>query len=97
MAEDGRGAAAEVGRGVNVDPTDPLFRPISIEDAMSRTGRSRRTIDRWIHDGRLRVVSLGWPPEPVLIEREVVETEKARRSARKQGRPRRNRDQGAAS
>jgi hypothetical protein len=72
---------------VNIDPADPLCRPISIADAMARTGRSRRTIDRWIHDGQLRVVRLENPPEDVLIEREVVTLEKARRDGRRRGRP----------
>mgnify|MGYP001564357448 CR=1 FL=1 len=72
---------------MNIDSTDPLFRPISIEDAMARTGRSRRTIDRWIHDGRLRTVRLDDPPEVVLIEREVVALEKRCRDARATGRP----------
>lgn len=69
------------------DTTDPLFRPISIEDAMARTRRSRRTIDRWIHDGRLRTFQLEDPPEVVLIEREVVALEKQCRDARAVGRP----------
>lgn len=69
------------------DTSDPLFRPISIADAMARTRRSRRTIDRWIHDGRLRVVQLDNPPEVVLIEREVVALEKRCRDARAAGRP----------
>jgi len=75
---------------MNIDPDDPLCRPISIADAMARTGRSRRTIDRWIHDGQLRVVRLKDPPEDVLIEREVVNLEKARRDARRRGRPPKN-------
>lgn len=82
---------------MNIDPTDPLFRPISIADAMSRTGRSRRTIDRWIHDGRLRTFRLENPPEEVLIERDVVTLEKACRDARSRGRPPRNTSQIAAS
>lgn len=82
---------------MNIDPTDPLFRPISIEDAMARTGRSRRTIDRWIHDGRLRTFSLDDPPEEVLIERDVVTLEKACRDARRQGRPPRDTPETAAS
>lgn len=72
---------------MSTDSADPLFRPISIERAMAATGRSRRSIDRWIKDGRLRVVRLDNPPETVLIEREVVEAEKATRDARAQGRP----------
>lgn len=87
MAEDAVRAVAEAVGGMNIDPNDPLCRPISIADAMARTGRSRRTIDRWIHDGQLRVVRLDNPPEDVLIEREVVTLEKARRDGQRQGRP----------
>lgn len=75
---------------MNLDPSDPLCRPISIEDAMARTARSRRTIDRWIQEKKLRVVRLGNPPEVVLVEREVVEAERASRVARRQGRPPKN-------
>lgn len=80
---------------MNIDPTDPLFRPISIADAMARTGRSRRTLDRWIHDGKLRVVRLDNPPEEVLIERDVVALEKACRDARGRGRPPRRESEAA--
>lgn len=72
-----------------LDPNDPLLRPLTIKQAMELTGRSERTIDRWIHDGRLRKVRLGGdPPQDVLIEREVLETERATRRAARQGRPR---------
>lgn len=74
------------------DPEDPLFRPISIADAMRLTGRSKDTIDRWIKQGHLRVVRLDQPPEDVLIEREVVDTEYRKRLAARQGRPRPKRD-----
>lgn len=70
------------------DPDDPLFRPISIKDAMRLTGRSKDTIDRWIKQGHLRVVRLEQPPEDALIEREVVDTEYEKRLARRRGRPR---------
>jgi len=70
-----------------LDPTDPLFRPVSIEEAMRITGRSRRTLDRWIHDGRLRVVRLENPPEDVVIEQQLVDVEKTTRDARRGGRP----------
>jgi excisionase family DNA binding protein len=73
----------------NLDPHDPLLRPLTIKQAMELTGRSARTIDRWIHDGRLRKVRLGGdPPEEVLIEREVLEAERDTRRAARRGRPR---------
>lgn len=69
------------------DPNDPLFRPLSIKEAMRLTGRSERTIERWIHDGRLRTVRLKDPPETVVVERDVLEVERATRRAAQQGRP----------
>jgi len=48
---------------VEFDPDDPLFRPISIADAMRLTRRSDDTINRWIKQGHLRVVRLADPPE----------------------------------
>lgn len=77
---------------VEFDPDDPLFRPISVADAMRLTGRSGDTIDRWIRQGHLRVVRLQDPPEDALIEREVVDTALAKRRAARQGRPRPKRD-----
>lgn len=72
------------------DRDDPLLRPLTIKQAMELTGRSKRTIDRWIQDGRLRKVRLKdtAPPQDVLIEREVLETERATRRAARRGRPR---------
>ncbi len=70
------------------DPDDPLFRPISVADAMKLTGRSDDTINRWITEGRLRVVHLNDPPEDALIEREVVDTALEKRRAARRGRPR---------
>jgi excisionase family DNA binding protein len=72
-----------------LDPNDPLLRPLTIKQAMELTGRGKRTIDRWIQQGRLRKVRLGGdPPEEVLIEREVLDAERATRRAARQGRPR---------
>lgn len=70
------------------DPDDPLYRPISVAEAMRVTNRSRDSIDRWIKEGHLRVVRLKDPPEDALIEREVVDTALAKRKAARQGRPR---------
>lgn len=76
--------------GPGFDRDDPLMRPLTIRQAMELTGRSDRTLHRWIHDGRLRVVRLTGtePPEQVLIEREVLEVERATRRAARRGRPR---------
>lgn len=71
-----------------LDRDDPLLRPLTIKQAMELTGRSERTIDRWIHDGRLRKVRLKDPPQDVVIERQLLEVERATRRAARQGRPR---------
>ena len=81
---------------VEFDPEDPLFRPISIAEAMRLTDRSWDTIDRWIKEKALRVVRLKDPPEDVLIEREVVDTALATRRAARQGRPRPKCDEASA-
>jgi hypothetical protein len=70
------------------DPDDPLFRPISIRQAMELTRRSDDTINRWIKDGHLRVIHLKDPPEDALIEREVVDTALQKRKDAHRGRPR---------
>lgn len=75
------------------DPEDPLFRPISIKEAMELTGRSRDTIDRWIKEKALRVVRLERPAEDALIEREVVDTALRKRRDARRGRPRPKRDE----
>lgn len=73
---------------LDFDPDDPLLRPLTITQAMVLTGRSERTINRWIHDGRLRKVRLKDPPEDLLIEREVLEIERETRQAARRRRPR---------
>jgi len=60
---------------------DTLCRPIPLTEVMARTGRSKRTIDRWIKAERLRVIELQNPPEKVVILRELVELEKEMRTA----------------
>lgn len=56
------------------DSPRQLFEPLSIAQAMAITGKSRRTIDRWIKDGHLRTVRLDG--EVVLVEDDVLEHEK---------------------
>jgi predicted DNA-binding transcriptional regulator AlpA len=79
-----------------LDPDDPLFRPITMAEAMARTGRSRRTIDRWVKDGHLRRVQLE-DRTPIFVEREVVEYDKRMRdNLRASWRPAPKRPPGAA-
>lgn len=56
---------------------DGLCKPVPLAEVVARIGnqRSQRTIDRWIKDGRLRVIDLGDPPGKVVILRELLELE----------------------
>jgi excisionase family DNA binding protein len=74
-----------------IDPTDPMFRPLTLAEAAEITGRSRRTIKKWIEDKRLSAYEVENPHEIVLIERDVVEVEKVNRDAFARGRPPRTR------
>jgi excisionase family DNA binding protein len=73
----------------SIDPADPLFRPLTIEQAALRARRSQRTIRKWITDGQITAYEVENPREVVLIEKDVVELEKANRDAFAAGRPRR--------
>lgn len=73
----------------SIDPTDPMFRPLTIEQAALRVRRSQRTIRKWIADQRITAYEVQNPREVVLIEKDVVEVEKANRDAFAAGRPRR--------
>ena len=79
------------------DPDDPLFRPLTIKQAMELTRRSDDTINRWIKEGHLRVIHLKDPPEDVLIEREVVDTALQKRRDARRGRPRAKRGEAAGN
>lgn len=70
------------------DPDDPLFRPLTLKQAMELVGRSDDTINRWIKEGHLRVIHLKDPPEDAVIMREVVDTALQKRRDAHRGRPR---------
>lgn len=53
--------------------------PLTIAQAMKMTGRSHRTIDRWIKDGRLHAVDLGGFESVVVDRSEVAKVEKEMR------------------
>lgn len=36
-----------------VDPGDPMFKPVTIKQALEITGRSRRTLERWVEEKHL--------------------------------------------
>lgn len=82
---------------------DPLFRALTMEEVVAVTGRSKRTIERWVKDQRLvryRDYST-WPPSWVFSEQQVLDVEQERHAAaeenrnrirRRLGRPRRKGD-----
>lgn len=70
------------------DITDPLFRPLTLAEAAAVTSRSQKTVRRWVREGRLTAFEMGNRREIVLVERDVVEVEKAARDAFAAGRPR---------
>lgn len=53
--------------------------PISISEAMKLTGRSKRTIDRWIKDGHLHPVDMGGFDGVIVDRMEVARAEKQMR------------------
>lgn len=71
----------------DLEPGSPLFRPLTISEAQARTGRSRRTIARWIADGRLSAYEAAHPRRILLVEGEVLDVEKRTRDAGRRGRP----------
>jgi predicted DNA-binding transcriptional regulator AlpA len=77
---------------------DPLFKPLTLAEVIEITGRSRRTIERWIAAGRLPRYIDPVSGRAVFNEFEVVNVESERHSAalenwdrirRRLGRPRR--------
>lgn len=72
-------------RAVYADPDDPLGQVIDLDEAARRTGRSRRTLNRWIQAGQL--ATLPGLPGRYVIERAVLECERDRHRAARRGRP----------
>lgn len=69
--------------------TDRLMRALTLPEVLTLTGRSRRTIERWIRAGLIEPISLpGDPPLRVFLERQVLTAEAAQRRAARRGRPR---------
>lgn len=62
---------------------DPLARPLTFPQVVKRTGRSRRTISQWIHDGLIKPYTLyeGTRTIRVFLERQVLEVDRAKRDA----------------
>jgi hypothetical protein len=71
-----------------IDPTDPLFKPLTLNEVLEITERSQRTINRWIQTGRLTAYEEKHRRQILFNEDEVVELEYEKNRARRQGRPR---------
>lgn len=76
MAEAADRTVAQAGCGMT---GDYRVEPLSIAEVMAMTGRSRRTIERWIKDGHLRSVDLGGFDGAVVDRSEVARYEKKMR------------------
>lgn len=59
----------------------PQFRPLTIAEAAKVTGRTSRTIQRWMSTGRLTRYEVENPRRVVLVEQEVMEMERQQRAA----------------
>lgn len=57
------------------------FRPLTIAEAARVTGRTSRTIQRWVSTGQLTRYEVENPRRVVLVEEEVVEMERQQRAA----------------
>ena len=70
--------------GGGIDPTDPMFKPLTMKQAVEITGRTRRTIERWVQDGRLTKYEQTHRRTVVVVfnEADVAEIEKERSDAR---------------
>lgn len=66
---------------VRLDPNDELSELIPLDQAAEIARVSRRTLNRWIADGRLTVRA------GHVVERELLDVEVERRIARRAGRP----------
>ena len=71
-----------------VDPTDPMFKPLTLSEVLEITERSRRTVNRWIQTGRLTAYEERHRRQIVFSEDEVVELEHETAHAARRGRPR---------
>lgn len=59
---------------------------LTVSQAMKMTGRSKRTIDRWIKDGRLHSVDLGGYDGVIVDRTELAKAEKQMRDNQKASR-----------
>jgi len=66
-----------------IDPDDPMFKPVTIKQALEITGRTRRTLERWVEQGRLTKYEQQYRRQVVVLfnEDELTTVEKERNDA----------------
>jgi hypothetical protein len=67
-----------------IDPTDPMFQPLTMREVLEITKRSQRTVKRWIDGGHLTAYTAyeaAHRREVIFNEDEVAEVEKRMRDA----------------
>lgn len=57
-------------------PGDPLFQPLTMREVLELTGRSRRTVKRWIDGGHITPYEAAHRREVIFAEGEVIDVEK---------------------
>jgi hypothetical protein len=73
-----------------IDPGDPMFKPVTIKQALEITGRTRRTLERWVEQGRLTKYEQQYRRQVVVLfnEDELTTVEKERNDAALENRDR---------
>ncbi|WP_297826549.1 hypothetical protein [Mycobacterium sp.] len=66
-----------------IDPMDPMFKPVTVKQAMEITSRSRRTLERWVEEKHLTKYELQHRRQVVVLfnEDELTRVEKERNDA----------------
>ncbi len=73
----------------SIDPTDPLFKPLTFEQVLEITERKRRTVEKWVAAGKLTayevkhrrtVVRLFNEDEVTAVEKEMSDAALANRA-----------------
>lgn len=82
-----------------IDPGNPLFKPVTIKQALEITGRSRRTLERWVEEKRLTKYEQRYRRQVVVLfnEDELTRIEKERSDAAIENRDRIRRRGGPSS
>lgn len=72
---------------MRLDPDDELTELVPLDQAAALACVSRRTLNRWIAAGRLRVIQVRGLTGQYVVESELLDVEYERRQARRRGRP----------